>query len=171
MIDRFERFSFAIAELSRYWHKIASDEMVKYGLKGSHALYLTTIYRYPDGVTASQLSELCSKDKSDVSRSMSLLIKRGFVCKVGGHTRRYRPLLVLTEEGRNAAEMVQRAALTAVDLAGQGISDEEREVFYGTLDRIAANLHDIADTGLEDKAINKDAADSKPKKRRGKKDE
>ena len=37
MIDRFERFSVAIAEISRCWHKLATEEMKKYGLKGSHA--------------------------------------------------------------------------------------------------------------------------------------
>ena len=34
MIDRFERFSLAITEVSRYWHKIASGEMEQYGMKG-----------------------------------------------------------------------------------------------------------------------------------------
>ena len=52
MIDRFERFSFAISEVSRCWHKLAAEEMEKYGLKGSHAVYLTTLYRYPKGLTS-----------------------------------------------------------------------------------------------------------------------
>ena len=34
MVDRFERFSRGVSELSKYWHKIAADEMEKYGLKG-----------------------------------------------------------------------------------------------------------------------------------------
>ena len=33
MVDRFERFSFAISEISRCWHKIAAEEMEAYGLK------------------------------------------------------------------------------------------------------------------------------------------
>ena len=32
MIERFERFSYAISEISRYWHKITSDEMERFGL-------------------------------------------------------------------------------------------------------------------------------------------
>ena len=51
MLDRFERFSFAIAEISRCWRKLASDELAKYGLKSPHATYLTTMYKYPDGPT------------------------------------------------------------------------------------------------------------------------
>ena len=55
MVDRFERFSFAVFEISRYWHKITANEMEKYGLKGPHSVYLTAMYRYPDGITAPQL--------------------------------------------------------------------------------------------------------------------
>ena len=50
MVDRFEKFSLAISEISRYWHKIAAEELKPYELKSTHAVYLTTMYRYPDGV-------------------------------------------------------------------------------------------------------------------------
>ena len=45
MIARFEKFSYAISELSRCWHKIAADEMKQYDLKGPYAVYFTTLYR------------------------------------------------------------------------------------------------------------------------------
>ena len=67
MTDRFERFSISISEISRYWHKLASEEMEKHGLRGPHSVYLLTMQSYPDGITAPQLCELCGKDKSDVS--------------------------------------------------------------------------------------------------------
>ena len=54
MLNRFERFSLAISEIYRYWHKIAADEMEKYGLKGPYAVYLTAMYRYKDGITSTQ---------------------------------------------------------------------------------------------------------------------
>ena len=40
MIDRFEHFSYALNELNKYWHKIAIEEMKKYGLKSTHSIYL-----------------------------------------------------------------------------------------------------------------------------------
>ena len=46
MVDRFEKFSLAISEISRYWHKIAAEELKPYELKSTHAIYLTTMYRY-----------------------------------------------------------------------------------------------------------------------------
>ena len=102
-MDRFERFSLAIMEASRYWHKIASDEMEQYGLKGPHAMYLLTMERFQKGITAARLSDVCGKDKSDVSRAMSLMQKKGLVSRVDVNRTLYRSLLKLTPEGKNAA--------------------------------------------------------------------
>ena len=81
MLDRFERFSFAIAEISRCWRKLASDELAKYGLKSPHATYLTTMYKYPDGITVPKLCEVSGKDKSDASRMIAILEKKGLAQK------------------------------------------------------------------------------------------
>ena len=85
MIERFERFSLAIAEISRCWHKLAGEEMKAYGLKGAHATYLTILYRYPAGITVPELCELCLKDKSDASRMLAILEGKGLVRKEGGY--------------------------------------------------------------------------------------
>ena len=58
MVDRFKRFSYAIFEISRCWHKLAADEMGRYGLKEPHAIYLTALEQTPEGCTAAQLAEL-----------------------------------------------------------------------------------------------------------------
>lgn len=148
MIERFERFSCAISDISRYWHKIAADEMEKHGLKGPHAIYLTTMYRYPGGITAVGICELCGKDKADVSRMMTIMEKKGLVTREGSNRSQYRAKLKLTEEGRAAAEQVSKRAALAVKIAGDGISNEDREVFYNTLELIATNLMEISETGL-----------------------
>ncbi len=148
MVERFERFSVAISEISRHWHKIASDEMEKHGLKGAHSIYLTTILRYPEGVTATQLCELCGKDKSDVSRMMSIMEKKGLVKKEGVHQNMYRGVFKLTEEGRAAAEFVRKRASLAVEIAGNALTDEKRAAMYEALDLIAEKLSEISRDGL-----------------------
>ena len=148
MIDRFERFSFAIFEISKCWHKLAAEEMTKYGLKGPHATYLTTLYRYEEGVTAPQLCELCGKDKSDVSRMVSILEDKGLVTKEVVNQSLYRGLFKLTEEGKNAAEHVCERASLAVEMAGKDLSVEERQAFYAALESIASNLREISKEGL-----------------------
>lgn len=147
MISRFERFSFAIFEISRYWHKIAANEMLKYGLKGPHAIYLIAMNRHPEGLTSGQLTEISSRDKADVSRAMASMELQGLVVKEGGKNR-YRASLKLTQKGRAAARHICRRAAVAVDLAGKGFDDEQRAVFYETLELIASNLREISEEGL-----------------------
>lgn len=148
MIDRFERFSLAISEISRYWHKLAAEELTKYGLKGPHATYLTTMYQYPEGITVPQLCEVCGKDKSDASRMISILEQKGLVTKQVVDGSLYRGKLRLTEEGKLAAEQVSQRASRAVEVAGKDLTDAERDSFYKSLDSITANLRELCREGI-----------------------
>ena len=125
--------------------------MAKYGLKGPHAQCLLAMSRYPEGVTSVQLCEICDKDKAAISRSVSELEEAGLLIRTERNGIRYRALLHLTERGLEAAENVQQRAKLAVERAGEGLTDEKREVFYSVLGRIAGNLHAICKDGLEDR--------------------
>ena len=148
MLNRFTRFSLAISEIDRCWHKLAAEEMANYDLNSPHAVYLTTLYHYADGITAAKLGELCCKNKADVSRMVCILEKKGLVRReaVGGN--RYRAKLLLTQEGRQAAEHVRQRAALAVELAGAGMTDADRDVFYRCLEQITANLQTLCKEGL-----------------------
>lgn len=148
MVERFERFSVMISEISRYWHKITSAEMEKYGLKGAHSIYLTTMARFPEGITAAQLCELCCKDKSDVSRMMGIMENNGLVVKEGGHQNRYNGVFLLTEAGKTAAEYVKQRAALAVSIAGKELTAESRANLYSALESICENLKDISENRL-----------------------
>lgn len=142
MQNSFSRFSIGIYELSRYWYRIAGNEMRRYGLKGSFSVYFTTLYRFPDGITAGQLCKLTGRDKADISRAMTVLQKQGLVERdANGKT--YRALLKLTAEGRKLAEQVCKKADSVMGHVGQGLTDEDRAVFYKVLDRINDNLHQL----------------------------
>lgn len=146
MVDRFKRFSFSIFEISRCWHKLASEEMVKYGLKGPHAIYLVVLQHNPEGLTSARLAELCGRDKADVSRAVSLMEAEGLVIREPGNT--YRAKLTLTEMGLQAADHVCSRATIAVELAGKDISPAEREIFYDALSSITGNLRQLCRDGL-----------------------
>lgn len=148
MIERFERFSFSISEISRCWHRIASDVMSAHGLKGPYAVYFTALYRYDSGITAAQLGEICSRDKADVSRAMNQLAELGLVEKCAVGNTAYRTLLKLTDEGVKLAEMINRKAIMAVETASQGVAPEKRAVFYEVLEQITGNLQQLSKTGL-----------------------
>lgn len=143
MIDRFQRFIFDISVIYHHWHRIATEEMRDYGLNGPYAVYFSTLYQYPEGLTAAGLCEISGRDKADVSRAISLMSKKGLVEKVTTGNSVYRARMVLTEEGRRVAEGVAIKATEAVRRGGEGISEEQRNAFYEVLDRIAANLQTI----------------------------
>lgn len=148
MLDRFERFSLAISEINRHWHKLATEELTPYGLKSAHATYLTAMARHPEGITVPELCNECGKDKSDASRMIAILEEKGLVTKeaIGGS--RYRGLLKLTGQGQKAADHVCRRAAAAVESAGRDLTPEERETFYRALDSITGNLRRLSKEGI-----------------------
>ncbi len=148
MIGRFATFTLAISEISRYWNKIAAEEMKAYDLKGAHAVYLVALHRNTDGVTATNLCEICNKDKAEISRAVSLMQKRGLVKKENVTTNTYRAKISLTEEGMRAASQVRERVIVAVEAAGMGLTEEMRDTFYESLTRISANLKRISKEGL-----------------------
>lgn len=148
MINRFEKFSLAIAEIYRYWHKLASEELRVYGLKGSHATYLTALYRYEEGITVPELCDVCGKDKSDASRMIAILEKKGLVTKqaIGGSN--YRGKLFLTNEGKQAAKSICDTISRAVEVAGKDLSNENRDIFYEALESITSNMRKLSKEGI-----------------------
>ena len=148
MINRFERFSYSISEISRLWHRIAGEEMSKYDLKGAYSVYFTTMYRFPEGITAAQLVEQCSRDKADVSRAMALLEKKELVAKSDPEAKAYRALIKLTPAGREVAKQINEKAQAAVELASLGLPEEKRAIFYEALELITANLQKLSRDGL-----------------------
>ena len=146
MVSRFEQFASSIAAVYHYIQKIERAEMANFGMKGPHAQYLIAMVRYPQGITAAQLGKICDKDKAAVSRAVTELEQEGLIRRLDART--YRTPLVLTQKGAAAAAMVNKKASRAVEAAGQGLSDENRVIFYEALNLIASNLHRIAAEGL-----------------------
>ena len=150
MISKYETFSLAVSSLYHDIQKIERVEMAKFGLKGPHAQCLLAMDRYPGGVTAAQLCELCDKDKAAISRTVAELEESGMIAREDRNGSRYRALLTLTERGIAAAKAVYDRAQVAVEQAGEGLTDAQREVFYRVMGMIAGNLHAICKNGLKE---------------------
>ena len=149
MVNRYAHFSSAISSINQYITRIEATEMEKYNLKGSHAQYIMAVLSSEDGLTAKELSEKCAKDKAAVSRGISGLEEMGLIRREAGKTEIYRSKIVLTDKGREAAELVCEKAVKAVERASRGYDKEDRELFYSILDMISENLREISEHGLE----------------------
>jgi len=148
MENRYEQFSSSIACMYHDIQKIERMEMAKYGLKGPHAQCLLAMKKYPEGITAARLCETCEKDKAAISRILTELELSGMITREQRNGSRYRANLRLTEQGNAAASAVTDKARLAVEKAGVGFGEEEREVFYRVLGIIAGNLHELCRVGL-----------------------
>ena len=149
MITRFEHFSASISCISRYIQRIERMEMEKYGLKGPHAQCLLVMGRYPEGITAARLCEVCDKDKAAISRMVAELKEKDMIHRVGPNGQRYRALLRLNEKGEEAAVHVEERARQAVEAASEGMTEEQRNIMYAALELIAGNLLNICNRGLK----------------------
>lgn len=148
MENRYELLSGSISSMYHDIQKIERVEMGTYGLKGPHAQCLLAMKKHPEGLTAARLCEICEKDKAAVSRILAELEAAGMIYRESRNGSRYRARLLLTEQGNTAAEAVVEKARLAVELAGCGIGEDEREVFYRVLSIISGNLHKLCKEGL-----------------------
>lgn len=153
MENRYELLSSSISCMYHDIQKIERVEMAKYGLKGPHAQCLLAMKKHPEGITAARLCEVCEKDKAAISRILAELESCGMIYRENRNGSRYRAGLKLTEQGKIAAETVVEKAHLAVELAGTGFGEEEREVFYRVLSIIAENLHGLCQKGLPQNTI------------------
>ena len=150
MENRYELISASISSMYHDIQKIERIEMAKYGLKGPHAQCLLAMKKHPQGITAARLCEICEKDKAAVSRILAELEDAGMILRENRTGSRYRSSLTLTEQGMAAAEAVVEKARQAVEVAGIGFDEKEREVFYRVLAIIAGNLHKLCREGLKE---------------------
>ncbi len=151
MIDRFEHFTCATNEIIKFWRKLAGEEMEKHDLKAPHAIYFTVLAKHKaTGLTASRICEYCGRDKSDVSRMLAIMEKKGLLVKQGGHQNFYNGVFKLTDEGYEVAKTVSERAEKAVALAGKDLSDEKRNIFYEALDSIVENMRELTKEGIPD---------------------
>lgn len=148
MVTRFEQFNASIYGIYRDILKIERAAMIKHGLKGSYALYLTAIARHPEGLTATQLCDICDKDKAAISRVISELVQKGLIKRVSHNATYYRARLMLTDEGQAVSAEVAHLAQIAVNKATHGMTEEQRRTMYECLGIIATNLRAICKEGL-----------------------
>ena len=141
MENRFEKFSIAVLELNRYLQKIKDQEMRKFGLRSAHTMCVFYLGQHPEGLTVTQLSEICREDKAAVSRCLSQLAQRELVVSdAPRNLRAYRRIL---------AKQVDERVAEALRWGGKGLTEEQRESFYASAQIILDNLSRYQEDGEE----------------------
>ncbi|MBQ4116752.1 MAG: winged helix DNA-binding protein [Clostridia bacterium] len=142
MEERFKLFTVLMTKTRRSIQRIKTEEMSEYNLKSPHVSCLYYLYKYGN-MTATELCEICDEDKAAISRSIVQLENEGYVDYPDGSKKRYRANMQLTEKGRVIAESLASKIDTVLDEAGQGLTEEDRVIFYRSLALISNNLEKI----------------------------
>ncbi|MGI6095088.1 MAG: MarR family winged helix-turn-helix transcriptional regulator [Lachnospiraceae bacterium] len=139
MLQRFQAFVTGITICYKYIQRIKSTEMTEFGLKGTHVMCIFFLHYHAEGLTAAQLCQLCGEDKAAISRTLAVLREKGYL---ESEEKRYRSQLHLTAAGLELAEKMDRLIEQWVGFGSDGLTEEERSVFYRALERISGNLRD-----------------------------
>ena len=153
MIERFETITTQVAKISRNICRIKNEEMSNFNLKGLYVSCLYYLYKNNSPMTAKDLCDVCDEDKAAVSRSLAMLENEGYISCESKSEKRYKSPIVLTEKGKEVAEDVSKKIDEMVDLAGVGITEEDRVIFYRCLATISDNLQKICDNYGENKWV------------------
>ena len=139
MKERFETFTVLIANISRSIRKIKTEEMSEFDLKSAHVSCLYYLYK-ANMLTARELCDVCGEDKANVSRSLEYLEEQGYVEYVIDAQKRYKSPLKLTEKGEQTAARIAQKIDGILDIVGEDVAIEDREIMYRALLKISENL-------------------------------
>lgn len=93
-----------------------------------------------DRITQRELSDACSIEPATLSRALDRLEDMGYIVRNENPGCRRSYLVVLTEDGKRAAEQVHQIFRDIEDEMMQGFSQEEMQTLYGFMMRIYENL-------------------------------
>ncbi len=144
MQERYKNFTVLIAKISRSVRKIKTEEMTRFDLKSPHVSCIYYLYK-EKYLTVKELADICEEDKASLSRSIDYLIGKGLLMREAKGGSHYRSHLCLTETGRHVGRSVAEKVDSILSEAGNGLSEENRRIFYESLELISDNLRQICD--------------------------
>lgn len=151
MIGRFEVFTKQINKINRYIRQIKTVKTRGLNLTAPCVSCIYYLHKHIDGLTASELTELCGEDKAAISRTLNYLESNGLITCQTSAKKRYNAALTLTQAGQDIGKIVADNIDYVLEQVSVGVSDEEREAFYRTFAKISENLEKICkDLGEDD---------------------
>jgi len=143
--DRFEAFYGLIASSTKSIHKLKSKGMLPFGLTSAHTICMRQLYERPEGVTRTQLANLCIVDKAQITRIIGELTEKGYAIEQRSAHANYRSKLFLTDEGKRVTEEINEIVIRINTFVSGDIPEENIRIFYETFTKICENLKSAED--------------------------
>ena len=154
--ERFYQFVHLIDGIHKSVNKIKLSIAPTLGVKSVHVFWLYELLSHPEGLTAATLASKSKIDRSLISREVEELRAGGYIeVAIGGGEKRknYNSRIRLTEKGKELAMTITEYAMAAQLAADSGVSEQELQSFYNTLQKLSDNLLQVAE---QPKALKKD---------------
>lgn len=142
--ERFEEFSALISCIHGNIQKLKARYTTQLGLKAVHVFWLYLLRTHPEGLSASELAAAGQSDRSLVSREINVLFDKGIIfTRDNGEKRRYGWKLMLTDKGREIADIISAVVTDIQNTVSRDISEADLITFYRTLRNLAGNISEL----------------------------
>lgn len=138
-IERFDKFSKVINQLSKELKKITYMHMSKYGLGSVHIKCILALGETPCQ-TAGELMNGEEVDKAQISRVIRDLCAKEYIKPADGQQRKYKIQYELTETGKEIVAEIRRKVEDIVRFVDEGVPEENIINMYLTLEQLCGNI-------------------------------
>ena len=152
--ERFEDFSSLISGIHSNIQKLKARYTTQFGLKAVHVFWLYLLRSHPEGMSASELASTSQSNRSLVSREIDELFDKGIIfTQENGSKRRYGWKLLLTEKGKQLADLIAAIAADVQKTVSRDISEDNLSTFYQTLKVLADGFEKLNQNNSIQEAI------------------
>ena len=158
MLDevRFEEFSSLISSIHGNIQKLKAHYTTQLDVKAVHVFWLYLLRTHPEGMSASELAAAGQSDRSLVSREIDELFDKDIIfTQDNGDKRRYGWKLMLTNKGRQLADVISAVAEDIQNTVSRDIPEEDLITFYRTLRTLADGLSELNQSNKIQEVIDK----------------
>ncbi|MBQ8836320.1 MAG: transcriptional regulator [Clostridia bacterium] len=139
--ERVIHFTHLIDGIHKRVQKLRTDYAANFGVKGVHVFWVYELLSHPEGLSAASLAASSKIDRSLISREIKALESIGYIrAEKQSGKRGYNSKIVLTESGIEAAHKMRDIMMDFQNLADDGVSKSDLEIFYSVLEKINYNL-------------------------------
>lgn len=137
-MERRESLGRLISCLHRHARSYFEKKLAPFGL-GSGALHVVMILMHHDGINQQELSEKLHVDKANTTRTITKLIKEGYVRREKDQIDKRAYRLFITQKARDTAPKIREVLHSWTAIMAEGLTDEEKEIAMALLKRMRDN--------------------------------
>ena len=154
--ERFEEFSSLISCVHGNIQRLKTRYTTQLGLKAVHVFWVYLLRTHPEGMSASELAEAGQSNRSLVSREIDTLFDKGIIfTQDNSGKRRYGWKLMLTNKGRQLADVISAVVTDIQNTVSRDIPEEDLITFYHTLQVLANKFDELNDENNIQEVIDK----------------